>query len=102
MLAPPECGLNVSCPMNANLGSTEVDSQPQMTGVLSPHPPCSNPGLGTTFVDARAVGTATSTSAVNGIRRIVIGPEAAASVVDKTYAIGALTACIASCARRGD
>src|SRR5262249_57569080 len=32
----------------------------------------------------------------------IIGPEAAASVVDKTYSIEALTACITSCASASD
>ena len=32
----------------------------------------------------------------------IIGPEATASVVDKTYSIEALTACITSCASAGD
>src|SRR5262249_23323849 len=63
MLAPPACRLNVSCPMKANSGSPEVDSQPQMTGVLSPQPPCSKPGLGTTLVEACAAAGRTSTMA---------------------------------------
>jgi len=45
--------------------------QSQMTGVV-PHPPCSKPGFGTTFVAARADGTstnaATATASVNAIR----------------------------------
>jgi ribosomal protein S18 acetylase RimI-like enzyme len=32
----------------------------------------------------------------------IIGPEAAASVVDKTYSVEALIACITSCANAGD
>jgi ribosomal protein S18 acetylase RimI-like enzyme len=32
----------------------------------------------------------------------IIGPEAAASVVDKTYSVAALTACITSCASASD
>ena len=32
----------------------------------------------------------------------IIGPEAAASVVDKTYSIAALTACITRCANAGN
>src|SRR5262249_58981234 len=32
----------------------------------------------------------------------IMGPEAAASVVDKTYSIEALTACITSCASASD
>src|SRR6516225_10049446 len=60
MLALPECALPVSWYMDA-FGSGS-SCHPHRTGVLS-QPPCSNPELGTTFVDACAAAGKTSTTA---------------------------------------
>src|SRR5262245_54205505 len=52
------------------LGS-DASCQPQTIGVLSPQPPCSNPGFGTTFADvARACGGSPSRRAAVTIRRV--------------------------------
>ena len=41
-------------------------------------------------------------AAFRAVHDAVIGPEAAAEVVEKTYSVEALTACIARCASAGD
>jgi hypothetical protein len=65
MLAPPEWVSIVS----RDMGSPLV--QPQMIGVV-PHPPCSKPGLGTTFAAVAWAGDANpNASAAVTIKRVL-------------------------------